>query len=208
VREIVLDELAEPAVRAAAAQTLTSFHDVVNRTGKETTIPSADVEEPTPTRLSPIPADFGVVIAEGDLYDLVAFLLAQARAAAAPGWSGSGPPATRSSRGSCTRSAPERTRARSPRHAAVLARARHGRLERDGRLDVICTEGWWEQPWRGEKLGLNGPGQPLTEVNSCCAPRKRSLCAGLLTPHQRLTEGLLPWEFARHAQITANTRPT
>ena len=49
---------------------------VVDRNGKETTIPSADVDERKLTRLSPMPADFGVVIAEGDLYDLVAFLLA------------------------------------------------------------------------------------------------------------------------------------
>ena len=57
---------------------------LVDRNGKETPIPSAEVEERKLTRLSPMPADFGVVIAEGDLYDLVAFLLAQARAAAAP----------------------------------------------------------------------------------------------------------------------------
>ena len=55
------------------------------RNGKETPIRSADVDERKLTRLSPMPADFGVVIAEGDLYDLVAFLLAQAGAAAAPG---------------------------------------------------------------------------------------------------------------------------
>ncbi len=50
---------------------------VVDRTGKETPIPSADVEERRLTRLSPMPADFGTVIAEADLYDLVAFLLAK-----------------------------------------------------------------------------------------------------------------------------------
>jgi putative heme-binding domain-containing protein len=52
---------------------------LVDRTGKETTIPSTDVEERRLTRLSPMPADFGTVIGEADLYDLVAFLLAQAR---------------------------------------------------------------------------------------------------------------------------------
>ena len=52
---------------------------LVDRNGKETTIPSADVEQRRLTRLSPMPADFGVVIAEGDLYDLVAFLLARPR---------------------------------------------------------------------------------------------------------------------------------
>ena len=57
---------------------------LVDRNGKEATIPSAEVEERKLTRLSPMPADFGVVIAETDLYDLVAFLLAEARKAAAP----------------------------------------------------------------------------------------------------------------------------
>ena len=52
---------------------------LVDRNGKETKIPSADVEERRLTRLSAMPADFGTVIAEGDLYDLVAFLLAGAR---------------------------------------------------------------------------------------------------------------------------------
>ena len=52
---------------------------LVDRNGKETTIPSADVEERRLTRLSPMPADFGAVVAEGDLYDLVAFLLAGTR---------------------------------------------------------------------------------------------------------------------------------
>ena len=52
---------------------------LVDRNGKETTIPSADVEERRLTRLSPMPADFGAVLAEGDLYDLVAFLLAGVR---------------------------------------------------------------------------------------------------------------------------------
>ena len=52
---------------------------LVDRNGKETTIPSADVDERRLTRLSPMPADFGVVLAEGDLYDLVAFLLAGKR---------------------------------------------------------------------------------------------------------------------------------
>jgi putative heme-binding domain-containing protein len=57
---------------------------LVDRNGKETPIPSAEVEERKLTRLSPMPADFGVVLAEPDLYDLVAFLLAEARKAAAP----------------------------------------------------------------------------------------------------------------------------
>jgi putative heme-binding domain-containing protein len=52
---------------------------VVDRTGKETEVPSAEVEERRLTRLSPMPADFGVMIADRDLYDLVAFLLAAAR---------------------------------------------------------------------------------------------------------------------------------
>ena len=52
---------------------------LVDRSGKETSIPLADVEERRLTRLSAMPADFGAVIAEGDLYDLVAFLLAGAR---------------------------------------------------------------------------------------------------------------------------------
>ncbi len=51
---------------------------LVDRSGKETTIPLADVEERRLTRLSAMPADFGAVIAEGELYDLVAFLLAVA----------------------------------------------------------------------------------------------------------------------------------
>jgi putative heme-binding domain-containing protein len=52
---------------------------LVDRNGKETTIPSGDIEERRLTRLSPMPADFGAVISEGDLYDLVAFLLAGVR---------------------------------------------------------------------------------------------------------------------------------
>jgi putative heme-binding domain-containing protein len=48
---------------------------VVDRNGKETAVSSADVEERKITRLSPMPADFGVVFAEADLYDLVAYLL-------------------------------------------------------------------------------------------------------------------------------------
>ncbi len=52
---------------------------LVDRTGKETTIPASEIEERRLTRLSAMPADFGAVIAERDLYDLVAFLLARVR---------------------------------------------------------------------------------------------------------------------------------
>jgi hypothetical protein len=48
--------------------------------------------------------------------------------------------------------------------------------------------------WPGEKLGLTMVSlTPVTNA-SCCAILRRLLCAGLLTPHERLTEGLLPSE--------------
>jgi hypothetical protein len=40
---------------------------LADRNGKEATIPSGDVEDRRLPRLSPIPADIGAVIAEGDL---------------------------------------------------------------------------------------------------------------------------------------------
>jgi hypothetical protein len=50
-----------------------------DRGGKESTTSTDEVQEYRLTRLSAMPADFGAVIAERALYDLVAFLLARVR---------------------------------------------------------------------------------------------------------------------------------
>jgi hypothetical protein len=62
-------------------------------------------------------------------------------------------------------------------------------------------------PWRDEKLASSSPGQRLAQINFCCAPTTRLLCAGLLTPHERPTEGLIPSEFAPRAKMTIKTGP-
>jgi len=50
--------------------------------------------------------------------------------------------------------------------------------------------------WGGEKLGLTTVSLAPVPIGFCCAIWRRLLCAGLLTPHERLTEGLLPSERA------------
>ena len=52
---------------------------LVDSTGKEQSIPAADVEQERPTKLSPMPANFGVALAESELNDLLAFLIAGSR---------------------------------------------------------------------------------------------------------------------------------
>ena len=49
---------------------------LVDWTGKEQSIPAADVEQERPTKLSPMPANFGLALAESELNDLLAFLIA------------------------------------------------------------------------------------------------------------------------------------
>ena len=48
---------------------------VADQTGKELVIAAGDVDEQRNTRLSPMPADFGAVIPEGEFLDLMSFLL-------------------------------------------------------------------------------------------------------------------------------------
>ena len=49
---------------------------LVDSTGKEQSIPVADVEQERPTKLSPMPANFGLALTDSELNDLLAFLIA------------------------------------------------------------------------------------------------------------------------------------
>ncbi len=97
---------------------------LVDAAGKEQSIPSADVEQERPTRLSPMPANFGAALAGPELNDLLAFLTSGSREAPAPvSW----------------RVVPIERRFRS--EGAAIAD-----VNRDGKPDILVGELWYEAP--------------------------------------------------------------
>ncbi len=108
---------------------------LVDSTGKEQSIPAADVEQERPTKLSPMPANFGVALAESELNDLLAFLIAGSREAPAPvSW----------------RVVPIERRFRSEGSAIAD-------VNRDGKPDILVGELWYEAPsWTAHEITKPG----------------------------------------------------
>ena len=108
---------------------------LVDSAGKEQSIPSADVEQERPTRLSPMPANFGTTLAQAELNDLLAFLSSGSRETPAPvSW----------------RVVPIERRFRS--EGAAIAD-----VNRDGKPDILVGELWYEAPsWTAHEITTPG----------------------------------------------------
>ncbi len=152
--ERLIEDILDPSrnVDPAFFATLVALHDgrvlsglvrreegpnliLVDRAGQEQAIPTAGLEERRATRLSPMPGDFGQILAEAELYDLVTFLVASAQQPTAPvSW----------------RTVPIDRKFRSEGVAVAD-------VNRDGRPDILAGELWYEAPnWVAHEITTPG----------------------------------------------------